>query len=80
MSDSKNTALLEGQEFGSAILPAIKHAETQLTDDTQKLVWWAALFGYLGGCCAASLGPNALTAIQEMTHKTTSKVINEHSH
>lgn len=80
MSDSKKIAILFGQEFGAGLLPSIRFAEDQLIDDEHKLLWWAAVFGYLGGICAASIGPQSNEAIQAMTLKTTGRVLNEKSH
>lgn len=82
MSDSKKAAIHAGQDFGHALLPAIANIELNLQqiDDDHKLLWWAALFGTLGGFCAASIGPDAVIAIQQMTEKTTTAVIKQHAH
>ena len=59
--------------------PMPKELVQELENDELKLLWWASLFGALGGFCAASVGPEGLESIKQMTLKTTKIVIDQHT-
>ena len=73
-------ALSTGQDDAHMLLEMVKYREVQFSSDEEKLVWWTAFMGYLGGMCAASLGPASIQAIEAMTKKTTTELLQEHAH
>jgi uncharacterized membrane protein YfcA len=73
-------AIRAGQEAAGMLFEALKAADDERTDDDERLFWWAGFFGALGGFAAGSLGTGALTAIAEMTGKTTKQVLDKVSH
>lgn len=78
--EENHAAITQGAEDGNGLLEFIKWREGQFSSDKEKLLWWASFLGYLGGICAASIGPEALEAVAAMNHKTTAKVLAEHKH
>lgn len=73
-------ALRAGQEAAGMLFEALKAADDERIDEDERLFWWAGFFGALGGFAAGSLGTGALTAIAEMTGKTTAKVLDQVAH
>lgn len=73
-------ALAAGQAAASMLFEALKASDEERIDDQERLFWWAGFFGALGGFAAGSLGTGALSAIAEMTGKTTAKVLNQAAH
>lgn len=72
-------AIALGEHDGHGLLGDIKDRVQGFDTEDEKLLWWAAFMGYLGGICAAELGTGALQAIQQMTAKTTRRVLTEHT-
>lgn len=70
-------ALALGQHDGHGLVEDIKARVLTFDTEEEKLLWWAAFMGYMGGLCAAELGSGALEAIQQMTAKSTVRVIQE---
>lgn len=73
-------ALRAGQEAAGMLFEALKAADDERIDEDERLFWWAGFFGALGGFAAGSLGTSALTAIAELTGKTTAKVLDQVAH
>ena len=72
-------ALALGQHDGAGLVEDIKARVMTFDTEEEKLLWWAAFMGYMGGICAAELGSGALEAIQQMTAQMTARVIQEHT-
>lgn len=68
------------QELGRSLLPVIASFEVAFQTQEEKVIFWSAFMAYLGGMAAAGIGPDALTAVAQMTHRLTSIALNEHSH
>ncbi len=64
-----------GEEDGIALIEFVRWRESGISDDREKLLWWAAFLGSLGGICAASIGPEALEAIAQINDKVTAKIL-----
>ena len=69
-----------GQAAANMLFDALREADAAMTDDTEKVFWWAGFFGSLGGFSAACIGPGAIKAIANMTTDTTQKVLDKTAH
>ena len=76
-NQQKKRAIALGQQDGHGLIGDIKERVLAFDSEDEKLLWWAAFMGYMGGICAAELGNEALSAIQAMTAKTTAHVIQQ---
>ena len=74
---SKGTdAMHAGSLMGRNLVPYIKAAEDTMDDD-EILAWWAGLFSGLAGIACASIGPQAVAAIGEITRGAIEPVLKE---
>lgn len=64
-----------GDHDGRGFMADIKRRVEGFDTEEEKLLWWAAFLGYMGGICAASVGPGSLQAIQNMTAQTTARLL-----
>lgn len=66
-----------GQDLAHAVLPLIKHLETQAE---VPFYWWSGFIGSIMGFAGASIGPDAVKVLTEGVADMVTKINQEKAH